>query len=119
MGCLAVLWPVLTDRFLLFLVGYFSSNQTRETRKKDATESADFLPTPPADRKSPAHAAGTQPSSKKYRATAARAPLRDAISQAPRAALQYPAATVQPNVPAETARKKTPLPSADIPNPLE
>src|SRR2546428_7455787 len=76
--------------------------------EKVATESADFLPTPPTNRKSPAHAACTRPFAKKYRATAARAPLRDAISPKPPEALQYPAAAVPPNVHATITRSKTP-----------
>src|SRR5438046_9849889 len=110
--------PVRTDRFLLFLVGYFSSTK-RSNHTQVATESADFLPTQPINQKSPAHAAGTRPFSKKYRATAARAPLRDAISQAPQAALPYPPAAAPPNARAKPALKNTPPPAADLPDPRE
>src|SRR5579859_3063262 len=83
------------------------------------TEFSDFLPTQPADQKSPARAAGTPPFAKKYRAAAALAPLRGATSPAPPQALQYLAAAAPPNVRAKIARRKTPLPSADSPDPRE
>src|SRR5262245_22820625 len=78
---------------------------------------AAFLQTPPANQKSLERAAGIPPFSKKYRATAAPAPLRDATSPAPPEALQYPAAIFPRNARAKIARKKTPPRAADTPNP--
>src|SRR5207245_10728241 len=101
--------------FFQFFVGAFFKSE----RRLEITESAGFLPIPPANRKSLARAAGNPPSAQTHRQGADRVLLPCAISQARRGALRYLAAAFRRIVGAKTAHKKTRLPAADIPNPPE
>src|SRR5690242_18569845 len=118
MGCLPPQDLYQRTGFTIFGRLVFFQTNEKDT-ENHATGSAGFLRIPLANQKPPIHASGTRPFWKKCRAAVVLAPPRDAISPTPREALQCRDAAPLPNVRAETARRKTPLPSADIPNPLE